>query len=389
LGRIDERRAIVIAQGTACLDIDARTEVDVELCANPEVLAGVSVKELAGRVRAKAVELDPATVAERHARAARTSGVWTRPAPDGQCYLTARMPLVEAVSCFAAIKRAADAIHGTMNGLDAEALRAAGIDPASVDESWRGPKPSPDEIVAAGAVLSRGQLMTRILRARLTGQGDSVNPKNPVTINLTVSDAALFGAGHEPATVSDDAGEGFGQVPAQVARNLVALGLDDGAVWLRRIYSNPEGELVALSSRRRFFAGGLADALRVTSQGICSTPYCGAPAKHLDHITPHSKGGATDISNGQPLCIYCNEVKELPGWGFAIQGRSGPHRRRRRSPFAVVNPQGTESGSPDRQTPGVDKGGRQSKRIVAITPTGKASQSPIRILPKPAVVLRT
>lgn len=30
---------------------------------------------------------------------------------------------------------------------------------------------------------------------------------------------------------------------------------------------------------------------------------------HIDHITPHSKGGRTSISNGQLLCSKCNQIK--------------------------------------------------------------------------------
>jgi 5-methylcytosine-specific restriction endonuclease McrA len=33
---------------------------------------------------------------------------------------------------------------------------------------------------------------------------------------------------------------------------------------------------------------------------------CGAPAEHLDHITPRSQGGTDHASNLQPLCRRCN-----------------------------------------------------------------------------------
>ncbi|WP_460707642.1 HNH endonuclease, partial [Myceligenerans halotolerans] len=63
-----------------------------------------------------------------------------------------------------------------------------------------------------------------------------------------------------------------------------------------------------------FYADGLADLLRVRDQGICRTPWCDAPIKHLDHITPAAAAGATTLNNGQGLCEACNQTKEAPGW---------------------------------------------------------------------------
>lgn len=36
---------------------------------------------------------------------------------------------------------------------------------------------------------------------------------------------------------------------------------------------------------------------------------CGAPAKHLDHITPIAMGGSGDDSNLRALCARCNQTK--------------------------------------------------------------------------------
>src|SRR5690606_18005264 len=128
-------------------------------------------------------------------------------------------------------------------------------------------------------------------------------------VNLVLSDATLLGAGHDPGLVL---GGGTGvpaPVPGQVARNLVAAGLDADAVWLRRLYADPAGRLVGASSRSRFFADGLADVLRVRDQGLCRTPHCDAPVRHLDHVVPVAAGGSTDEANGQGLCEGCNQAK--------------------------------------------------------------------------------
>jgi 5-methylcytosine-specific restriction endonuclease McrA len=36
---------------------------------------------------------------------------------------------------------------------------------------------------------------------------------------------------------------------------------------------------------------------------------CGAPAEHLDHVTPVIRGGGDHPSNLQPLCVGCNLTK--------------------------------------------------------------------------------
>lgn len=37
--------------------------------------------------------------------------------------------------------------------------------------------------------------------------------------------------------------------------------------------------------------------------------YCGAPACHIDHVHPKSRGGTDDLSNLVPACVTCNISK--------------------------------------------------------------------------------
>lgn len=48
--------------------------------------------------------------------------------------------------------------------------------------------------------------------------------------------------------------------------------------------------------------------------GICRTPYCDAPIRHIDHATPASRGGPTTVGNGDGVSEACNDTKEAPGW---------------------------------------------------------------------------
>lgn len=273
-GVLSPWRATVLVRETACLPVEERVRIDEETCADQRALAGLGTKALIARVRRRAAELDPAAVADRARRAAGDRAVWVRPAPDTMAYVTALLPVAQGVGVYAALRRAA-------------------------------------ELAPGGDGRSRGQVMADTLVERVTGQAAA--EAVPVMVNLVVSDAVLLGAGHDPAVLVDGAGAA-GMVPAQVARNLVAHGLDADAAWVRRIYADPAGRLVAASSAGRFFAGGLADLLRVRDQGLCRTPYCDAPVRHLDHVEPAADGGPTELENGQGLCEACNLAKN--GGGF-------------------------------------------------------------------------
>ncbi len=282
-GVLSPWRAMLLVKETAHLPVEARARVDALVCGDLAGLEGLGTAALVGTVKRLSAELDPAAVAERARRAASERSVWLRPAPDTMTYLTALLPVTQGVAAYAALRAAADTAAATGDGAGDALPQDAPVVPRS-----------------------RGQVMADTLVERLTGQpaADAV----PVLVNLVVSDATLLGAGHEPGLLTD-APAGAGGVPAQVARNLVGNGLDADAVWLRRIYTDPGGRLVGASSTGRFFAGGLARVLRVRDQGLCRTPYCDAPIRHLDHVTPAAGGGPTTLGNGQGLCEACNHAK--------------------------------------------------------------------------------
>jgi len=95
--------------------------------------------------------------------------------------------------------------------------------------------------------------------------------------------------------------------------------------WVRRLYADAGGDLVAMDSRARTFPAGLASLLRVRDQGLCRTPWCDAPVSHLDHIIPFADGGQTRASNGQGLCAGCNYTKQALGWSQRVEADSPVH----------------------------------------------------------------
>jgi hypothetical protein len=287
-GVLSERRATLVVGECAALSMEQRSRVDAELSHSVgEALGRLSERELTSRVRAITYRLDAQAVVDRAAYAERERRVTLRPAPDTMCWLTALLPATQGVGVLAALTRAADSAR------------------------------------VAGDARGKGQVMADTLVERVTGQ--TVADAVPVEVQLVITDRALLSGDGTPACLT-----GYGTVPAEWARALLAptatgtptsvkgAGPDLAAaaqVWLRRLYTNPtDGTLVAMDSQRRVFNGALRRFLLARDGGICRTPGCGAPIRHLDHVSAHARGGPTRAANGQGLCVRCNLVKELLGW---------------------------------------------------------------------------
>jgi hypothetical protein len=193
--------------------------------------------------------------------------------------LTALLPVAQGVACYAALARAADT---TTSG---------------------------------GDERGRGQIMADTLVERVTGQ--AVAADVPVAVNLVMTDETLLRpespAGQAPGHV-----DGYGPVPAEVARDLVHRPGEGTPMWLRRLYTAPaSGELVAMDSKQRAFTAGQRHFVRLRDQW-CRTPWCEAPIRHIDHVLPVEDGGPTSVRNARGGCAGCNYVKQEPGWSTRV-----------------------------------------------------------------------
>lgn len=146
-----------------------------------------------------------------------------------------------------------------------------------------------DTRIAEGDARSRAQIMADTMIERITGQAAARDV--PIEINLVMTDRTLLGTDHfddagdattvdgtdtpptpgttgSPATDTDaaadpDAGagadepahlDGYGPVPAALARRLIHAPDGHTPMWLRRLYTRPDdGQLAAMDSRRRYF----------------------------------------------------------------------------------------------------------------------------------------
>ncbi len=276
-GRITEWTATLIARETACLSLVDRLAVDHEVAADPVALEGMGVAEVAGACAEQASRLDPASVTERRRRAEQERHVTLRPAPDTMTRLSALLPVADGVAVLAVLSRIAETAR------------------------------------ADGDARSRGQVMADTLVASVrahTHEPAGHAPRGGVEVGLVMSDAALFGESDDPARI-----QGYGPVPAELAREIVAGACSrDEVVWLRRLYTSPTtGELVTMDTRARRFRHSLARFIRLRDQ-VCRTPWCTAPVRHDDHAAEAASGGSTSAANGQGLCEACNHAKQAPGW---------------------------------------------------------------------------
>ncbi len=275
-GRITEWTATLIARETACLDLDDRRTVDLEVAGDGAALEAMGVAEVVGACQAMAARLDPASVVQRRRRAEQDRHVSIRPAPDTMSRLSALLPVKDGVAVHAVLGRIADMAR------------------------------------AEGDARSRGQVMADALVAAVLAHA-GVEPRSEAAgmeLGLVMSDASLFGRSDEPAHL-----EGHGPIPAELAREIVTGACTRGeTVWLRRLYTSPTtGELLTMDSRGRRFRHSLARFITLRDR-VCRTPWCDAPVRQGDHAVDAADGGPTSAANGQGLCEACNRAKQAPGW---------------------------------------------------------------------------
>ena len=218
-GEISEFRATIVARETACLTREDRGEVDRQLGSRPGGLAGLGDQAITGEARRIAYALDPEAFTRRAAKAAKDRRVTLRPAPDTMAHLGALLPVREGVAVYAALTQHADALR------------------------------------AEGDARSRGQIMADTLVERVTGLAAA--PNVPVEVNIVMSEEALLGDATAPGRDTPAHVDGYGPVPARVAREW--LSDPETKAWIRRVFARPgDHALVAMDSKRRVFAGTAA-----------------------------------------------------------------------------------------------------------------------------------
>ncbi|MGA8255127.1 MAG: DUF222 domain-containing protein [Nocardioides sp.] len=308
-GVINERRAELITHETATLSSALRRVVDLSIAA--EIGEGGLCwgdRALVDQTRRIVQRLDPEGAVQRSQAARARRRVSSRVFGDG----TGQVCGVVADYHLAAIM--------TSLSERAELLRVMGDD------------------------RTRAQIVADLYVERLTGQtmADAV----PVALHLVVPAETLLGEGVEPGEIP-----GLGPIPAGVVRKLAFAAPEQGST-VRRLFADTT-HLVAMESVARRFTGLLRSFITLRD-GRCRTPWCDAPIRHTDHVTPARHrphhGGDTSSHNGQGLCENCNYLKEEPGWHATVTNTDviEPHR------IQITTPTGQRYQSEPRPPPGAN-----------------------------------
>lgn len=282
-GEISRWSADEVAKAVICLEDEDRARVDAAVA---EQLPEISPRRAGGMARARADELDQQAALARNEREVGDRHVSIRPVSDAVVRVSAVLPLVEGVAVFKTLEDAASSAR------------------------------------AAGVVGTRGQHMADAMFRRITGLE---HPEDAdVEIQLLMTDRALLAGGEDTAWVDGH------PVPAEIARRLALAAPDetgpadqkvsaDPARSIRRLYTDPiSGRLRGADASRRRFTGDERRFVEIADQH-CRTPFCDAPARHIDHVLRYADGGETVVANGVARCESCNYLMELPGWSGSLE----------------------------------------------------------------------
>jgi len=275
-GDLSERVADIVVSETRHLAADLRRQVDKQLTAAG--IARMGFKAAAACARKHAYEADPHGYVQRGRTERRHRRVGIRPAPDTMAILTGYLPVEQGIACYTALRQHADST------------------------------------LAAGDQRTRDQIMADTLVERLTGQIRAADINVELQIMMPL-DSLINSEDASAALIP-----GYGPLPVDMAWEIVAN--SEARKWWRRLFTAPgakgeSGPIIGGDSTRRCFDGWVAKLIKLRDQ-TCRSPYCDAPIRHLDHITRHSDGGATDYGNGRGTCSRCNYAREAPGWHITV-----------------------------------------------------------------------
>lgn len=310
-----------MARETACLSHEDRIEADRRISG---CLTAVGDRALAAAAHRATVDLDQEALVRRRRKAVASRSVSVRPAPDGMAWLSVLGPVVDVVGAFAALKKA-------------EQGRFVAIGDARVDTA------------RAGDPRGRGAWMADTALELLSGR--AVGQVQPVEVALVMREEAIVRTDTDSTdgpvilSASGPVGDrdeveipGWGAMPGPMAREHLLRSCDTGtATWLRRLWTAPGGrDLVAMDSRRRLFSGVLRRLVQLRD-GTCRVPWCDAPIRDIDHVSPHAGGGGTFAGNAMGTCQRHNLAKEGPGWAAemistGLDPGGGPHEVRLTTP---------------------------------------------------------
>ncbi|KRE80880.1 HNH endonuclease signature motif containing protein [Arthrobacter sp. Soil762] len=217
------------------------------------------------------------SIEKRHAKGVLDRRVEYAPDQDGMAWLSAYLPADQAAAIWNRTTAVARGLQGPDEPLTLTQLRAD---------------------VLAAALLSSGNPAEH-------DPGQVPPPRALVMVTVPVF--SLLGATEEPAML-----DGYGPIPASMARDLVANGADS---FYRVLVDPRDGAPLEIGRTNYRLTKAMRNWLRMRD-GKCPFPGCSNHSldNEADHILAWHKGGTTGVSNlGQP-CPKHHRLRHTSAW---------------------------------------------------------------------------
>ncbi|MFJ6284637.1 DUF222 domain-containing protein [Pseudarthrobacter oxydans] len=227
----------------------------------------------------------PESLEKRHTKGVADRRVEYRPDQDGMAWLSACLPADQAMAGWNRLNALSRGMQGPHEARTLTQLRADTF---------------------AQAILTSG---TNASIGDGAGAGTDLTPSSSIRaqVLVTVPVVSLMGVTDEPAML-----DGFGPIPASMARDLVA----DGADSFYRVLVDPrDGAPLEIGRSSYRVTKAMRNWLRLRD-GQCPFPGCSNPSldNEADHLLAWHHGGTTGISNlGQP-CPKHHKLRHTSRW---------------------------------------------------------------------------
>ncbi|MFE5836537.1 DUF222 domain-containing protein [Arthrobacter sp. NPDC056493] len=267
------------------------------------------------------------SIETRHRNSVKDRRLEYVPARDGMAWLSAFLPADQAAGIWNRSTAAARAAQGptetrTLSQLRADVFSTGMLGPVSgIDGTgaafFAGPVPAGAGPAGVGApsLGAAGDGPAADGTARGVPVGDVPSPRAQVLVTVPVF--SLLGLTEEPATL-----DGYGPIPASMARRLVA----DGARSFLRVLTDPrDGAPLEIGRTSYRLTKPMRQWLRLRD-ARCTFPGCNNHSldNDADHILAWADGGTTGVANlGQP-CPKHHRLKHASAWTPVGATRESP-----------------------------------------------------------------
>ena len=270
-GQISYGHALAICQETVTLTDDQARNLARRALPGA---ATATVQTVRRRLRKACLQLDPASSAERAARATAGRSVTIRPADDGQALLQAVGP--------------AQHIYAMFDVLNSCARQHAEDDPRTT------------------TARRFDALLDGVLHTTRLQDGCPQPSPVPTELQIMMDLPTLLALRDNPAELL-----GYGPLPASTARQLAA-----SATWRRIVFDPETGVPVDLGRTARHPDAAMRRYI-LTRDRTCLGPHCYRPAArcHIDHTKAWKDGGRTDKDNLTTGCTKHHSGKHH-GWHY-------------------------------------------------------------------------